>query len=258
MLSALLHATKQRFTVDRTPFPDLPADMKGLPKLSSQTCAGEGCSKCADACPMGAIEVSGDRVRIDRGQCIACGACIVGCPTKTIVAERSTMTAVRNREDLVISTDSPSAAPSDTPPSIGLFRRSVDVRVVSTGCSATDLEVNASLNPDFDGSRFGIRFVASPRFADVLLVTGPVPRAMQEPLLQCYQAMAEPRLVIAAGCSAICGGLHRNGYADARGVDPHLKVDVYIPGNPPHPIAISYGIVLATRAPKNQLGGGGR
>src|SRR5206468_10422859 len=124
------------------------------------------------------------------------------------------------------------------------FRNSIHLRVVSTGDSAADLEVAAANNPIFDASRFGIHFVASPRFADALLVTGPVPRAMQEPLRRCYDAMAEPRLVIAAGASAISGGLHRGGYAEANGVDPILPVSVYIPGSPPHPWYILHGLLL--------------
>jgi Ni,Fe-hydrogenase III small subunit len=126
-----------------------------------------------------------------------------------------------------------------------MFRRSVDIREVSTGCNATDLEVAATTNPIFDCSRFGIHFVASPRFADALIVTGPVGRAMHEPLIRCYEAMAEPRIVIAVGSCAISGGLHRGGYAQANGVLPHLPVTAFVPGCPPHPWSILHGILLA-------------
>src|SRR5207247_5271957 len=97
-----------------------------------------------------------------------------------------------------------------------LFRRSLHVREVSTGCSATDQEVSATTNPVFDVARFGVQFVASPRFADALLITGPMGRAMQSPLRRCYEAMAEPGLVVAAGTCAISGGLFRDGYAEAQ------------------------------------------
>lgn len=243
MLNALIHAARQKFTVDPVAFPDLPEDMKGMPRIAEDPCLGEGCSKCVDLCPTGAIAFAEHEVQIDLGCCLACGACIVGCPSRTIQAERSTKTAVKNRQDLVISARRPLPKAD-----LGkLTGKSIDVRVVSTGCSATDLEVNASLNPDFDGSRFGIRIVASPRFADVLLVTGPVPHSMQEPLIRCYEAMPDPRLVVAAGCSAISGGLHGGTWAHAEGVEPHLKVDAYIPGNPPHPLSVTYGILLAAR-----------
>jgi Ni,Fe-hydrogenase III small subunit len=119
------------------------------------------------------------------------------------------------------------------------------IREVSTGDNASDLEVTASTNAVFDIARFGVHFVASPRFADALLVTGPVGRAMHEPLLRCYEAMAEPRIVIAVGTSAISGGLHSGGYAEANGVSGLLPVTTYIPGDPPHPWSIIHGILLA-------------
>jgi Ni,Fe-hydrogenase III small subunit len=104
--------------------------------------------------------------------------------------------------------------------------------------------VIASTNAIFDVARFGVQFVASPRFADALLVTGPVGRAMHEPLRRCYEAMAEPRVVIAAGTSAISGGMHCGGYAQACGVSGLLPVACYIPGAPPHPWSIIHGLLL--------------
>jgi Ni,Fe-hydrogenase III small subunit len=97
----------------------------------------------------------------------------------------------------------------------------------------------------FDVGRFGVSFVASPRYADALLVTGPVGRAMREPLLRCYDAMAEPRLVIAVGASAISGGLHRGGYAEANGVAGVLPITAFVPGDPPSPWSIIHGILFA-------------
>src|SRR5439155_19750145 len=130
-------------------------------------------------------------------------------------------------------------------PARRLFRRSLHVREVSTGCNATDQEVAATTNPVFDVARFGVHFVASPRFADALVVTGPVGRAMQEPLRRCYDAMAEPRLVIAVGTCAISGGLFRDSYAEAQGADTVLPVDVYVPGCPPHSWSIIHALLLA-------------
>lgn len=251
MLTSLLYAIKQRRVTDAISFPELPEGSHGLPQLTSEPCVGSSCGLCVAACPTGAISIDSasgkPSVALDRGLCITCSACVELCPTKTITYDRSSRTAVIRREDLVLRQYSspPSSEPAqdaDFP-----FARSVDIREVSTGCNATDLEVAATTNPIFDCSRFGIHFVASPRFADALLVTGPVGRAMHEPLLRCYEAMAEPRIVIAVGTCAISGGLHRGGYAEATGVTPHLPVASFVPGCPPHPWSIIHGVLIATR-----------
>ena len=252
MLTALLHAARQRNATDAVDFPDLTEGAGNLPRLTSEPCLGSVCGACTSACPTGAIQLSGEAcVAVDRGLCITCGACIAACPTHTIVAERSTRTAVIRREDLVLHNRPRDAAETPAPPELpgeGLFNRSVDVRAVSTGCNATDLEVAAITNAIFDCSRFGIQFVASPRFADVLLVTGPVGRAMHKPLVRCFEAMADPRIVIAVGTCAISGGVHRGGYAGADGLTPHLEVQAFVPGCPPHPWSIIHGLLLATRS----------
>jgi Ni,Fe-hydrogenase III small subunit/ferredoxin len=249
VLSAFLFAVQQRHVTDAANFPDLPDGAKGLPCLTSEPCLGETCNRCVQACPTGAITIAEEAglpsVALDRGLCVTCGACVESCPTKTIVHDRSTRTAVRHRSDLVLRQTPERADMELLPMTEAPFRRSVDIREVSTGCNATDLEVAATTNPIFDCSRFGIHFVASPRFADVLLVTGPVGKAMREPLLRCFDAMAEPRIVIAVGTCAISGGLHRGGYAEANGVTPHLQVAAFVPGCPPHPWSIIHGILLA-------------
>lgn len=248
MLSALLHAVRQRNVTDPVNFPDLPGDVRGLPRLTPEPCFGDACGQCVALCPTGAISVGGDAsVTLDRGLCVTCGACAAACPSGTIVHDPSTRTAVRTREELVlrqlVTSPTEPGFQKDSP-----FRKSIEIREVSTGCNATDLEVIATTNPIFDASRFGIHFVASPRFADALLVTGPVGKSMHEPLLRCYEAMAEPRIVIAVGTCAISGGVHRGGYAEANGVMPHLPVAAFVPGCPPHPWSIIHGIVLAARS----------
>ena len=232
--------------------PDLPEDATGLPTVTAAPCAGSDCGRCVAACPTCAITVTTDEqggvVALDRGRCLGCQACVETCPSQTIVADRSTRTAVRARAELVL-TNRPVAAPSAPPPS-SLFRRSLHVREVSTGSNATDLEVLATTNAIFDVARFGLHYVASPRFADALLVTGPVGKAMHEPLRRCYDAMAEPRLVIAAGTDAISGGLHAGGYAEANGLGDLLPVSCFIPGDPPHPWSLIHGLLLVMgRAP---------
>ncbi len=224
-------------------FPALPDDANGLPMVTASPCLGVECGRCAKVCPTKAIGVIDDVVTLDRGRCIGCNACVEICSSGTLERDLSTQTAVATREELLLTNRTkPTTAsiPTHLP-----FRRSMHIREVSTGDNASDLEVVASTNAIFDIARFGIHFVASPRFADALLVTGPVGRAMNEPLRRCYEAMAEPHIVIAVGVSAISGGLHGGGYAEANGVSGLLPVSAYIPGDPPHPWSIIHGILLA-------------
>jgi Ni,Fe-hydrogenase III small subunit/ferredoxin len=244
MLKTLLDLMARGIVTQRDTFPPLPEYARGLPSLSAEPCTD--CGACEAACPTDAIRVEAPRVELDLGCCIACGECVKACPTGTIQTDRRTDVAVRCREDLVLR--SPHLAPparepqSEAPPS---WRRSLAVRVVSCGDSASDLEVAASQNAIFDGGRFGISVVASPRYADALVVTGPVGLAMHEPLRRCWEAMAEPRVVVAVGASAISGGVHAGGYASANGVDAILPVAVYVPGHPPHPWSVLHGLFLA-------------
>jgi Ni,Fe-hydrogenase III small subunit/ferredoxin len=229
--------------------PDLPAIASGLPTVTDAPCEGSACRVCEAGCPTGAIAVTDDAtggmLTLDRGRCIGCAECLDVCPTGTLAPDRSTRTAVLTRAELVLTNRPGEGTVSPRVPSRSPFRRSLHIREVSTGCNATDQEVIASANPIFDVARFGVHFVASPRFADALLVTGPVGRGMQEPLRRCYGAMAEPRLVIAVGTCAISGGLHRAGYAGADGASEVLPVDVFVPGCPPHPWSIIHGILMA-------------
>lgn len=127
-----------------------------------------------------------------------------------------------------------------------LFRRSLHIREVDAGsCNACEVEVNALSNPVYDIERFGIHFVASPRHADMLLVTGPVTRNMELALLKTYNATPSPKLVVAMGSCACNGGIFGDTYASGGGVDRFLPVDVYIPGCPPRPHAVIHGIMIA-------------
>lgn len=254
MFQALLQLFRSGCVTQRDLFPSLPAYSRGLPQVTDAPCqAHQGCHACTEVCPTEAIQVtplpSGGSVKLDLGQCIACGGCTASCPSGTITADRRTTVAVRHRNALRL-TNGPAPASWDHTVQHSPFRRSLHIREVATGDNASDLEVAAATNPIFDASRFGIHVVASPRFADALLVTGPVARAMQEPLRRCYAAMAEPRLVIAAGASAISGGLHAGGYAQANGVETILPVAVYVPGHPPHPWYLLHGILLAMGHPQ--------
>jgi Ni,Fe-hydrogenase III small subunit len=126
--------------------------------------------------------------------------------------------------------------------------RSLSIRLVDAGsCNACELEINALSNPYYDLERFGLRFVASPRHADVLLVTGPVSKNMREALLRTYTAMPAPKWVVAAGDCAVCGGLFAGSYACLGGAHAVLPVDLRISGCPPPPARLLEGLVTLLR-----------
>ncbi len=127
-----------------------------------------------------------------------------------------------------------------------IFGRSLSIREVDAGsCNACEVEVTALSNPVYDIERFGIHIVASPRHADMLLVTGPVTRNMELALLKTYNAAPEPKLVVAMGSCACNGGIFGETYASGGGVDRFIPVDLYIPGCPPRPQAVIFGLMLA-------------
>lgn len=251
MLKILSYLLKNGVATVKEPPAFLENGVRGLPKIGNQPLSRAQVQACVELCPTDAISANAQDenlnvdgcIKIDLGACIGCGLCISESPPGAIENDLRTNTAVTDRNALII--DSPQSTAGSFPIHPGMFNRSIAARVVSTGCSACDLEIGAACNSIFDMERFGIHVVASPRFADVLLVTGPVPKAMHEPLRRCYEAMAEPRLVIAIGTCAISGGIHRGGYADANGASAIVPVDVFVPGCPPHPWSIINGIRTA-------------
>ncbi len=127
-----------------------------------------------------------------------------------------------------------------------IFGRSLHIREVDAGsCNACEVEVTALSNPIYDIERFGLHIVASPRHADMLLVTGPVTRNMELALLKTYNATPSPKLVAAMGSCACSGGIFGDTYASGGGVDKFIPVDVYIPGCPPRPNAVIFGLMVA-------------
>ncbi len=126
------------------------------------------------------------------------------------------------------------------------FGRSVQVRHLDSGsCNGCDWEINALLNPYHDIQRLGVDFVASPRHADLLLVTGTMTRNLEEAALRTYEAMPEPRLVVAVGACAISGGVFAGSPIVRSGVSDVLPIDVFVPGCPPRPEALIEGILMA-------------
>ena len=128
--------------------------------------------------------------------------------------------------------------------------RSLSIRQVDAGsCNGCELEIHALGNAFYDLERFGLRFVASPRHADVLLVTGPVTRNMREALIRTYEATPAPKWVVAVGDCGVNGGLFASSYACVGGVDAVIPVDLRIPGCPPTPMALLRGLVALMARP---------
>jgi Ni,Fe-hydrogenase III small subunit len=136
---------------------------------------------------------------------------------------------------------------------LDILGQALAIRQVDAGsCNGCELEIHALGNPYYNIEGLGIRFVASPRHADLLLVTGPVSRHMREALLRTYEATPEPRLVVAAGDCACDGGIFGEGYASCGRVANVLPVDVQVPGCPPPPIDLLRGILRAVQGGRSQ------
>jgi Ni,Fe-hydrogenase III small subunit/ferredoxin len=232
----------------------------GMPRYRPDLC-GDACKACAEICPTKAItmrEAAGDdgRLDVDYGRCVVCQLCTEACPTGAMTASSDWAFGVRARADLVWKKDA-AAAPAAGADSRRAFRRSLHVRHVDAGsCNGCESELQALNNPFYNLHRLGIFFTASPRFADLLLVTGPVTNAMLDPLRATYEAMAEPRWVIAVGTCAVSGGIAEGGYACGNGLDGVLPVDVYLPGCPPNPAAIIEALLMfLDRTPQRLKGG---
>jgi len=228
------------FPVDDPPLPQL---FRGLPVVDRTAC-GDGCARCHDACPTGAIELTPDAVDIDLGRCLFCPECERACPTDALSFSHNHRLAATSRDGLHV--DGSSIVPSMDRMSDALHRllgRSLKLREVSAGgCNGCEAEANALGNVIYDISRFGVEFTASPRHADGLFVTGPVTANMKDALLTAYAAVGDPKIVIAAGACAISGGPFI-GHAEAHdGIGDLIPVDLYIPGCPPHPYTLLDGI----------------
>jgi len=202
--------------------------------------------RCTEVCLPDALSLDDHgRLRLDAGRCIGCGLCIEACGDGSLTIDPGYELATTNRSRLVVGED---AREADISPSAlgGAFRRSLHIRHVDAGSDgAIEQEIAALLGPYYDMHRLGLFFTASPRHADALLVTGPVTGPMELPLRRTYEAMPEPRVVIAAGTDACSGSIWTE--PEVRGgVDRVLPVDVYIPGDPPSPIALLHGLLLAS------------
>jgi Ni,Fe-hydrogenase III small subunit len=222
-----------------------PPNFRARALLDPAAIDADGARRAAGVCLPQALALDDyGRLRLEGARCIACGLCVEEDPTGALGIDPGYELAATSRGRLIAGMD---ASEADLAPlTLGSpFRRSLHIRHVDTGSDgAVEQEIAALLSPYYDMHRLGLFFTASPRHADVLLVTGPVTTPMEQPLLRTYEAMPEPRVVIAAGTDACSGGIW-TGPEVLGGVDRVLPVDVYIPGDPPSPIALLHGLLLA-------------
>lgn len=224
---------------------EVPGIFRGRPIISEVTVDG---TALAAICPTKAIGLS--PVSIDLGRCTFCGECSLRFPEK-IQFTKDYRIASNVRERLMVKEGEEGRISFDEEEIRreikSLFGRSLKLRQVSAGGdNSCELELNAANNVQFDMSRFGIDFVASPRHADGVVITGPITKNMAKALEICYEAIPEPKIVVLVGTDAISGGIFEDSDQLDRSFLENHKVDLYIPGNPAHPLTIINGLLDLT------------
>jgi Ni,Fe-hydrogenase III small subunit/NAD-dependent dihydropyrimidine dehydrogenase PreA subunit len=223
--------------------PALPDRFRGQPVVDPTLCP-EDCRACVEACPTDAMAVDRKGASLDLGRCLFCRDCIDACPEGAIRYTSEHRMAARGRDELIVRDALLERVQALDAKMLRLFRRSLKLRQVSAGgCNGCEADVNVLGTIVFDLGRFGIQFVASPRHADGLLITGPVTRNMELALRKTYQAVPEPKIVIAVGACAISGGPYRGHDEVLDGAESVVPVDLFIPGCPPHPLTILDGLL---------------
>ena len=227
--------------------PDLDAvtlteEFRGFPILTDTADKGD-IERAAKICPTGAITTA--PLTLNMGKCLFCGEC-QKCAPKNIRFTNQHRIAATRREDLVVKVGDtePKFDTSAIRPEIAkYFGQTLQLREVSAGgdCSV-EMELNATGNVNFDFGRYGVGFTASPRHADGLVLTGPISANMAEALDICYNAIAEPKILVVCGSEAISGGLYADSPAVDRSFLDKYRVDLWLPGAPTHPLCFIDGI----------------
>lgn len=239
-LKILYHQGKQ-FIPDPTEA-NIPGIFRGRPEITLQKIDQ---TEVADACPTNAILVN--PLRIDLGRCVFCGECEALYPSKIHFTTDFKISS-NSRQGLIIKEGCMEPVKID-PDKVRkeirkLFQGSLKLRQVSAaGDNSCEMELNAAGNVNFDLGRYGIEFVASPRHADGIVVTGPVSKNMAEALKMTYAAIPSPKIIILAGTDAISGGIFEGSPAIDRSFIEQNHIDLYIPGNPVHPLTLINGFI---------------
>jgi Ni,Fe-hydrogenase III small subunit len=231
---------------------EIPGTFRGTPVITSEKIDEQA---LIDLCPTEAIYAG--PVRIDVGKCTFCGECALAFPDKIrftkdykmATNDRSRLNVVEGKaQPIVLDPDLIKREISQ------FFKGSLKLRHVSAGGdNSSELELNACGNVNFDMGRFGIEFVASPRHADGIVITGPITESMAIPLQNCYDAVPDPKIIILAGTDAISGGIFAGSRALNRSFLDDHKVDLYVPGNPVHPLTFINGVLELIKERKNNL-----
>lgn len=214
---------------------------RGMPVINSQ-CTPETVIACAMLCPQDAINT--EKKTIDLGKCSFCGQCESVNEGEFVKFSENFELGSANREDLITDGSLPDLTARSKQHFKKLFGRSLQLRQVSAaGCNSCEADTNVLNTPFFDLSRFGIDFVASPRHADGIHVTGPISHNMQQALLDTYAAVPAPKVVIASGCCSISGGPFYGSDEIVGDLNKLIPVDLYIPGCPPHPLTTLHALL---------------
>jgi len=228
---------------------EIPGIFRGRPIISDAKVIE---AELLELCPTAAI--SAQPIQIDLGKCTFCGECAMRFPEKISFTKDFKLSTNERNRLLVTEGD---VKPIEVNPETvrkeihKVLGRSLKLRQISAGGdNSCEMELNAANNVQFDMSRYGIDFVASPRHADGIVITGPITKNMAEAVQICYDATPEPKIIVLVGTDAISGGIFAYSAAVDRSFLDKYHVDLYVPGNPAHPLTIINGLLDLTRKRK--------